>query len=100
MSGSGWEVLSNVREWSGNPPRCPRVIERSSEMSGSVWEASRMSGSCREDLPDVREALLYVRERSGVPPGSLGVVGRPSRMSNISLEAILDVREWSGVPLG
>ena len=56
-----------------------------------------MSGSGREDLPDIREW-------SGGPPGYPGVVGRPSRISRsgqetprMSLcgwEALPDVREW------
>ena len=45
MSGSSLEVLSDFREWSGGPPRCPEVVERSFRMSGTGWEA----------LPDVRE---------------------------------------------
>ena len=44
-----------------------------------------MSGSSQE-------ALLEVRQWSGGPPGSSGVVGRLSRMSG-------RVLEWSGVPL-
>ena len=39
MSGSGPETLKDVQEWSGGPPACPRVVGRSSRMSGSVWEA-------------------------------------------------------------
>ena len=45
MSGSGWETLPDVREWSGGPPRCPGVVGRPSQMSGSG----------REILPNVRE---------------------------------------------
>ena len=26
MSGSGQLVLPDVQEWSGDPPRCPRVV--------------------------------------------------------------------------
>ena len=79
-----------------------------------------MSGSGREILPDVPEwweALLDVRQLSGVPPdvrealpvlwessgdhpGCPGVVGRPSRMSGSGWEALPDVREWSGGPPG
>ena len=47
MSRSGWETLTDVREWSGGPPGCPGVIGRSSLMSGSgrvtlpnVWAGS------------------------------------------------------------
>ena len=41
-----------------------------------------------------REALLEVREWSGVPPGYPGVVGRSSRMSESGQEAFPYVREW------
>ena len=57
-----------------------------------------MSGSGREVLPDVQEW-------SGGPPGCLGVVGSPSKMSGSGREApqmsgsgqesLKDVREWS-----
>ena len=52
-----------------------------------------MSGRGREDLLDVREW-------SGSPPGSPGVVGRTSRMSKSGREALQDVREWSDGPTG
>ena len=45
-----------------------------------------MSGSGREDFPDVREWL-------GCSRGFSGVVGRPSRMSGSVREALSDVRE-------
>ena len=38
------EVLPEVREWSGGPPRYTGVVGRSSSKSGSS----------REDLPDIR----------------------------------------------
>ena len=38
-----------------------------------------------------REALKDVRERSGGPPVSPGVVGRSSRMSGSGREALQDV---------
>ena len=47
-----------------------------------------MSGRGREDLLDVREW-------SGSPPGSPGVVGRTSRMSKSGREALPEVREGS-----
>ena len=43
MSGSCWEALQDVREWSEGPPGFPGVVGR----------PSRMSGSGREILPDV-----------------------------------------------
>ena len=52
-----------------------------------------MSGIGLEALPDVSEWL-------GIPPGYLGVVRRPTRMSVSSLESLPDVREWSGGPPG
>ena len=45
MSGSGRQVLTEVREWPGGAPGCPYVVGKS----------SRKSGSGREYLPDVRE---------------------------------------------
>ena len=54
MSGSGREALPNVREGSGDPPGCPGVIGRPSQMSGRG----------REALPDIWEW-------SGDPPGCL-----------------------------
>ena len=96
MSGSGREVLPNVREWSGGPPRCPGVVERSSWMFGSDGRACRMSRSGQEALGvsgNGREALPDVREWSGGPRGCPGVVGRPSWKSGSGREAIGDVQE-------
>ena len=45
MFRSGRESLADVREWSGGPPGCPGVVGR----------PSKMSGSGREGLLDVRE---------------------------------------------
>ena len=39
MSGSGWQILKDVREWSGGPPVCLVVVGRPSQMSRSVREA-------------------------------------------------------------
>ena len=54
MSGNSRETLREVREWSGDHPGCPRVVVMH----------SRMSGSGREALLDVRDALPHVREWS------------------------------------
>ena len=54
-----------------------------------------MSESGREALPEVLEL-----ESSGGPPGSPGLVGRPSRMSRCGREALPDIRVWSGGPPG
>ena len=61
---------------------------------------SRIFGSGREVLPDVREW-------SGGPPGCLGVVRMPSQMSksgrvalSVVQEALLDVTEWLRGPPG
>ena len=51
-------------------------------MSGCGREACRMSGSGRK-------AISNVQEWSGVPPGCLGVVRMPSRMSGSGWEALL-----------
>ena len=47
MSWNGRDDLPDVSEWSGDPPKCPGVVEN----------LSRMSGSGREEFPDVREPL-------------------------------------------
>ena len=52
MIGSGREALSDVREWSIGPPRCPGVDGR----------PTRKSRSGRMFLPEVRETLSDVRE--------------------------------------
>ena len=54
-----------------------------------VERPSRMTGSGREALSDIREW-------SEVPSGCQGVVGRPSRISWSGREAILNVWERSG----
>ena len=54
-----------------------------------------MSGSGREALPNVREACSDVREWSGNPPGFLGVVGSPSRMSGRPIRMFASSREAS-----
>ena len=55
--------------------------------------SSRKYGSGREDLPDVLEC-------SGGPPGSPGVIGRPTQMSASGREALRYALEWSGSPSG
>ena len=66
----GWESLPDVCEWSKGYPKCPGVVWRPSQMSGSgqqtlpyarewwealtdVWEACHMSGRGREAYPNV-----------------------------------------------
>ena len=117
MSGSFWESLSFVREWSGGHSGCPEVLGRPSRMSGSGRETipdfRKLSGVSLEVfkfLPDVwgwRQALLDVRQFMGDrpgclggPPGCPGVVGRPARkfgslyrMSESARETLSDVRE-------
>ena len=39
MSGSCREALTDVKEWSGSPPRCSGAFGRSSRMSKSGGEA-------------------------------------------------------------
>ena len=74
MSGSGREVLPEVREWSGCLLGCPGEVGRPFQNSWSGREASRMSRIGGDAHPDIREW-------SGGPPGSPRVVGRSSRMS-------------------
>ena len=59
MPGKGWEALSYLQEWSVGPPGCP----------GMVGRPSRISGSGRETLLDVREFLLDFRVWSEGPLG-------------------------------
>ena len=63
--GKWWEALTDIREWSGGPPRCS---EAPFGCLGVVGRPSRMFGSGREAHPDVREW-------SGDPPGCPGVMG-------------------------
>ena len=90
MSGSGQEALLVVREWSGDPSKCPDGL---SGYPGVVERPSRLSGSGREALPNVREW-------SGGPPECQGRVGRRSQMSVSGSKALPEVWEWWGVPLG
>ena len=52
MAGSDLLALLDVLEWSGAPSRCPAVVRR----------LSRLSGSSRETLLDVRKPLTNIRE--------------------------------------
>ena len=65
MSGSCQEALPDVRQLSGDPPRCPVVVGRLSRMCGSGGRLSQISGSRWETFPDVRkwwEALPDVQK--------------------------------------
>ena len=53
-----------------------------------------MSRSGREALPFVWEWLGDTSECPGCPPGYLGVVGRPSRMSGSGRLALPYVLKW------
>ena len=74
MSGNGREALPDIREWSGDPPKCSVVVGGLYEYLGVVGFPSQMSESCWKTLQDVRKW-------SGVSPKCPGVVGRPSLMS-------------------
>ena len=124
MSGSGRESNLNVQKWTGGPPGCPGVVERHCQMSGSVGKPSRMSGRTAGSAGvfrrpsrmsgSGRDTLSDVREWSVGPPGCPEVVGWPSRMcerpSRLSgsvrkafpdvWETLSDVWEWSGSSLG
>ena len=77
------ELSGGPTERLGVPPGCPGVVGR----------PSRMSGSGRESLPDVREWLRG-------PPGCPEVVERPYRMSGSGGEDLPDVWQGSGDPPG
>ena len=87
MSVSFREDLPDVQEWSGGPLRCPGVVGRLSRMTGSGREALL-------DVRDGRDALLDVRKWPGGPPLSMGVVGRPTRKSVSVREDLLEVQKW------
>ena len=62
MSAIGLETLRDVRDWSGDPSRCPGVVGRPSQMSWSgqealpdVWEESGDPSNVWAAFPDVRE---------------------------------------------
>ena len=55
ISGRGREAHPDVWEWPGDPPKCPGVIGRPSRMSGSGREALLDIRSDKEAIPDVRE---------------------------------------------
>ena len=110
MSGSGREVLPDVREWSRNLSGCLGVVRRPSRMSTSGGRPSRISGSGWETLLDDREWSLVPTGYpgmvwrphgcSGSPPGCPGmvtkpswVVGRPARMSGCGRESLQHVLE-------
>ena len=64
------------------------------DVRGEVGMPSRKIGSGLEALLDVREALPDVWEWSRDPPGCPVVVGRPLRMSGRGKETLSDVQEW------
>ena len=110
ISGSGPKALSNVREWSGNPHgypggplRCLGVFRRPSWMSGwPSWitgvfvRLSRMSGSGRKTLPDIREGLPNTPRHLREPPGHLERVSRQLLDIREGLPPLLDV--WQCLP--
>ena len=72
MSGIGLETLSNFWKWSGDAPKCEGVVAGPPRSPGAVGRPSWMSGIGLE-------TLRHVRERR---------------------EALPDVWNWSGDPLG
>ena len=62
-------------------------------MSGSGWDAVSVVQVWSEDTSGCLVVVV-------VSPGCPGEVGRPSWMSGNGQEALPDIREWSGVPLG
>ena len=94
----GRESLPDDWEWLEDHQGCLGVVGMPSRMSLSGRWPSRMFGSGQKD-PQMsgsgREILTEVWERSGGPPGCLGVVGRPSRLSRNGWKTIKDVWEWS-----
>ena len=90
MSGRCREAVPNFRQWFRGPPGCPGVVGKPSRKFG---RPSRISGSVRKALPDVRKMLSNARECSRGPPRCPGVVGKPSRMCRSVRKDLLDVQE-------
>ena len=88
-SGNGRDILSEVRNCSGDPPGGPEVIGDPLGGPEVVGRPSPTFGSGRETL---REGLKW----SGDPPGGPNVVGRPSGWSGSDRETFREVRKWSG----
>ena len=87
MSGSGREVMPDVRERSGGPLECPGVVER------PTW----MSGIGRQTNSDVRKWSEDARKCEGVvgrPSRMSGSGGKPFRMSGSGRETLPAVCEW------
>ena len=82
-SGSGWEALPEVREWSVGNPGGPGVVGRPSRSSRRPIRRFR---SGREAIPDVLEW-------SKGPPEGPGVVEMPTRRSGSGRETLTEVRE-------
>ena len=61
MTGSGSKALSDVQEWSGCPPRYPRVVPGPPGCPGMVGRPCQMSESGQD-------FVLDVRKWSGDPP--------------------------------
>ena len=95
MSRSDQDAIWDVQDSSEVPSGCPAVVWRPSQIL-VVGMPSRMSGSGRRTLSDVREwweAISDVREWSGGPPKCPGVIKMPSGMSRIGRKTLADVRE-------
>ena len=103
MSESGRKTLPDVPEWW-------KAFLDVRQLSGGPLISGRpsgLSGSDRETLPNVQEALPDVRKSLKTLPyvrdwfegfcGCTGVVGRHSWMSGGGLEALPDVWVWSRV---
>ena len=67
-----WKYLMDMQEWSRDSPGCLGVVGVPPDVQGAVGRPSRMFGSGRESIPDVREwweSLPDFLEMSGEPPG-------------------------------
>ena len=86
MSGTGWEVLWQVRNGSGGPSAGPKQVGWSSRGLRRVGGPYRMFGTGRGTLPEIQdswETLWEVRDWLGDPPKGPGQVGGPSQRSEI-----------------
>ena len=95
MSGTGLEVLPEVRDGSVGPPRgSGRIGRPSRKFELPYWR----SGTCRKAHPDIRNGLRGPPrgpDGSGGPPRVPGQGGRPSGKSGSGREALKEVWELS-----
>ena len=92
------DALPDIREWSGGPPGCLRVVGCPSRKIGRPARRSGNGPDNLQDVPEGWEALPDVRQLLGGLPGCAGgppvcsrVVGRSSQMFESGREVLPNV---------